>query len=201
LTWKLKGTKYKRLYFQLAVSALPTDAIECGLLPTVVSSLAEHGGPNQRDSSGRPGLQAAAMRLLPTPTAMMPNDTDMEKLEARRERCKAKKKNGNGFGPSLNELMVRGILPTPQATDYKRGTKSEHQESVGLSPGLTGSQLNPLFVAEMMGFPPDWTVMPFLETHDQRSDLNPSPIQSGERSPLKPTETQWCRHSYGAFST
>jgi hypothetical protein len=26
---------------------------------------------------------------------------------------------------------------------------------------LTGSQLNPLFVAEMMGFPPDWTILPF----------------------------------------
>jgi hypothetical protein len=24
------------------------------------------------------------------------------------------------------------------------------------------SQLNPLFVLEMMGFPPDWTTLPFL---------------------------------------
>jgi hypothetical protein len=26
----------------------------------------------------------------------------------------------------------------------------------------TTSQLNPLFVAEMMGFPTDWTLLPFL---------------------------------------
>lgn len=28
--------------------------------------------------------------------------------------------------------------------------------------GFKTSQLNPLFVAEMMGFPPDWTELPFL---------------------------------------
>jgi hypothetical protein len=85
----------------------------------------------------------------------------MEKLDVRRERAKANKKNGNGFGASLNELVKRGLLPTPQATDHKRGTKNEHQQSVGRSLGLTGSQLNPLFVSEMMGFPPDWSVLPF----------------------------------------
>ncbi len=31
------------------------------LLPTPLASIATHGGPNQRDSSGRPGLQMAAM--------------------------------------------------------------------------------------------------------------------------------------------
>jgi len=34
LTWKLQDTKYKRLYFQLAVSVLRTEGIEYGLLPT-----------------------------------------------------------------------------------------------------------------------------------------------------------------------
>lgn len=34
LTWSLKGTKYNRLYFQLLVSALPTNDIESGLLLT-----------------------------------------------------------------------------------------------------------------------------------------------------------------------
>ena len=36
------------------------------LLPTPTATLATHGGPNQRDSSGRPGLQMAAM-MWPTP--------------------------------------------------------------------------------------------------------------------------------------
>ena len=38
------------------------------LLPTPLASLGTNGGPNQRDSSGRPGLQMAAM-MWPTPCA------------------------------------------------------------------------------------------------------------------------------------
>src|SRR5690554_3073691 len=34
LTWKLKGTKYNRIYFQLQPSTLPISDIEFGLLPT-----------------------------------------------------------------------------------------------------------------------------------------------------------------------
>jgi len=37
----------------------------------------------------------------------------------------------------------------------------------------SGSQLNPLFVAEMMGFPPNWLELPF---------------QSTDKNPSKPTE-------------
>jgi hypothetical protein len=43
---------------------------------------------------------------------------------------------------------------------------------MGYQTGKT-SQLNPLFVAEMMGFPTDWTILPF---------------QSGETKALKDTE-------------
>lgn len=44
-----------------------TDETDAGLLPTPLATLATHGGPNQRDSSGRPGLQQAAM-MWPTAT-------------------------------------------------------------------------------------------------------------------------------------
>ncbi len=37
------------------------------MLPTPTASMGMHGGPNQRDSNGRPGLQMAAM-MWPTPT-------------------------------------------------------------------------------------------------------------------------------------
>jgi len=46
-----------------------TNATGCGFLPTPLATLGTNGGPNQRDSSGRPGLQMAAM-MWPTPTAM-----------------------------------------------------------------------------------------------------------------------------------
>jgi len=101
--------------------------------------------------------------LLPTPSAMIVGDVDMQKLDERREREKKRLKNGNGFGKSLPELAKKGLLPTPNRL-------KETSAQTGKS-----SQLSPHFVGEMMGFPKDWTVSPFL---------------SGEENPLKPTETQ-----------
>ncbi len=78
----------------------------------------------------------------------------------------------------------QGMLPTPSAFDCKNGMKPQtylarkkrHQEkgvnlqyalkqiAADISHEQTGkiSQLNPRFVAEMMGFPPNWTELPFL---------------------------------------
>jgi hypothetical protein len=80
-----------------------------------------------------------------------------------------------------------GMLPTPTATsDVKGGctrtdTKRQNDtlahamhQATGAEAGTT-SQLNPLFVLEMMGFPPDWTLLPFL---------------SGEQNQSKQQETQ-----------
>lgn len=81
--------------------------------------------------------------------------------------------------------MLKGMLPTPKANDFRSGMPNrvgtEHiqqlNDTVAYRAGQT-SQLNPLFVAEMMGFPVDWTVLPF---------------QIGEMNPSKPTETLSCR--------
>jgi len=190
LTWKMKGTKSNRLLFQLAPKTLRTEETEFG--------------------------------LLPTPSAMIVGDVDMQKLDERREREKKRLKNGNGFGKSLPELAKKGLLPTPSARDYKdnvgsgkdapsigktrgyslgqkinsllstpraRDIKGARSEEALKKSGRTGtnslpdhfaqtgksSQLSPHFVGEMMGFPKDWTVSPFL---------------SGAENPLKPTETQ-----------
>lgn len=67
---------------------------------------------------------------------------------------------------------VEGLLPTPATRDYKGGRSTEALQAAGRSEtnslpdyfhqtGKT-SQLNPRFVMEMMGFPPDWTELPFL---------------------------------------
>ena len=42
LTWKLKGTKYNRMYFQLQASTLPIEEIEFGLWPTPTSVQRDH---------------------------------------------------------------------------------------------------------------------------------------------------------------
>ena len=76
---------------------------------------------------------------------------------------------GKGYG-LLPTTTV--LLPTPQARDtYGQCHKSQKC----LPNHFETSQLNPLFVAEMMCFPINWTVLPFLH---------------GEEKVSKPTETQ-----------
>lgn len=123
---------------------------------------------NQNGQNGSVGL-ARMVRLLPTPNA--------------READKySKKYNPNSqMGTALTAMAVNGMLPTPAARDYqpsvspqalKRKNGKMRTDALCNLPVMLGehhsqnggktSQLNPLFVAEMMGFPPDWTVSPFL---------------------------------------
>jgi hypothetical protein len=106
----------------------------------------------------------AAMGLLPTPTAGSDHQTQY--------------KQG---GRSLKNYMSHhGMLPKPIAQS-SRGNTSDKRGKGNLTDQIAElelttsktSQLNPLFVAEMMGFPINWTVLPF---------------QSGETNPSKDTE-------------
>ncbi len=100
--------------------------------------------------------------LLPTPTASY----------STRHFQKSQKviltKNGQRFRPDLHQLAAAGLLPTPTARDWKGPqARSYHQEKMDNLPGLVRFQLgkagplNPLFVGEMMGFPPNWLTSPF----------------------------------------
>jgi hypothetical protein len=73
-----------------------------------------------------------------------------------------------------------GMLPTPTKSDYNPRWKTENWKGDDLPSQVneilgTRSQLSPLFVEEMMGFPKNWTTLPFL---------------NGETKASKPTETQ-----------
>ncbi len=116
LIWRLRGTRYSRLYFQLAVSALPTGATGSGLLPTAQTQ------GLKRCEKGRTAFYPVG--LLPTPTA---NDGR------------------------------NSTLPPSQAKRTSGITQAVMKSRIG-----SGSRLSPRFVAEMMGFPPDWTESPFL---------------------------------------
>ena len=136
-----------RLLFQLVVRALPTAATGYG--------------------------------LLPTPKAMMVE----ESLEQWRQRTKRHKKSfGQGLTVRLEALMRNGLIPTPTARDWKGPqARSYHQGDIDNLPGLVRFRLgevgplNPLFVGEMMGFPPNWLTSPF---------------QNGGKNPCDPLETQ-----------
>jgi hypothetical protein len=85
-------------------------------------------------------------------------------------------KDGMRFGPSLNDIARHRMLPTPSARDWKGegGNGADLNRSVGTGTG-TNSQLSPQFVMEMMGFPTDWTLLPFLngETNQSKPEEMP----------------------------
>ena len=116
----------------------------------------------------------AVMGLLPTPR-VKGHGNSHQRIE-------------DGKIDDLTTMAKRGMLPTPCQRDYKGGL-SQNSLSGNKKAGKFGetvpdfvkrttgnnSQLNPLFVAEMMGFPIDWTVLPF---------------QNGETNQLRDTEMQ-----------
>lgn len=175
LTWKMKGTKYNRLYFQLVVSTPRIEESEFGLWPTPVTSDATTGAIigkndifkatsglprkiNQNGTDGSVGL-ARLVQLIPTPRA--------NKVHVLRENV-ANMNKGN-----LEEWVSKQMfLPTPNASDNRnRGNPNdpciqkriENGKQVGLTMMVDG-QLNPQFVEEMMGFPIGWTDLKHLET-------------------------------------
>ena len=141
LTWKVKDTKSKRLLFQLQASALRTEEKECGL-------------------------------LLKTPCSM---DAYSEKLTKKNQRFgnsgTLSQEVATGFiakrMPNLATQVI-GLLPTPKTQDSRHAMRDRGKSNLGeemseLAFQNTGktSQLSPLFVEEMMGFPRNWTVLPF----------------------------------------
>lgn len=123
--------------------------------------------------------------LLPTPTAK-----DEKSGCKRIPGGRIDRKISQGWTIELNDLAVNGMLPTPAMRDYKGGNSMEHltrkEKSEGNShqdqlPNFiklktgSSSQLNPRFVMEMMGFPPDWTELPFLsgETNQSKPEEMP----------------------------
>jgi hypothetical protein len=141
------------MYFQLAPQTLRTEGTEFGLLHSVTLA------------------RALNMGMLPTPNACdakMANNKDNHDVQ-------------RGY---LRGFASAGMLPTPTVNDMKNATLPQSQANRNdsivkrilnseIQTGTT-SQLNPQFVLEMMGFPPDWTELPF---------------QSGETNQSRPPET------------
>lgn len=89
---------------------------------------------------------------------------------------------------SIRQWLAEGqVMPTPTARDWKGAPSLENLKKRGKTPqknslpdffARTGKsfQLNPLFVAEMMGFPPEWTVSPFLNEDNSPSKATETPL-------------------------
>lgn len=98
---------------------------------------------------------------LPTPAAA-------DSWDIQQPRKDSTMMSGGKHAVSLMALGHAGLLPIPTARDWKGPQGRAYQGKVDdlggiirFRHGMSG-QLNPRFVAEMMGFPPDWTILPFL---------------------------------------
>lgn len=130
------------------------------------------------------GLTALAVNgLLPTTTAMEVKHSNRVKgLKEQGVKGMYSRKNGALRPNGLTDFLdFNGMMPTPSARDWKGCTNPGVKKVNGNVYGetlpdtvkkVTGStsQLNPLFVEEMMGFPLMWTALPFLSPS---GDKNP----------------------------
>jgi hypothetical protein len=138
--------------------------------------------------------------LWPTPAAHEFEGGDPAKMWARREREKAKGRNGNGFGLTLGMLATVGapsmaMWSTLTANDakncaapsqFERNSQALNVQAVAHGQALHGSSaptekpgaLNPAFGCWLMGFPPEWDACAPMATRSSRR----SPRKSSARS-------------------
>ena len=129
----------------------------------------------------------ATMGMLPTPVA---SDATTGAIIGKNDTFKEtsglpRKINQNGTDGSVGLARLVKLLPTPTTRDYKGARTEEALEESGrnhtnslpdaFAQTGTTSQLNPRFVLEMMGFPPDWTELPFLNGETNQSKPQGTP--------------------------
>lgn len=125
------------------------DYASQGLLPTPTTGADRNTDFAQGGKCLKTGLMESG--LLPTPRKQSANSPSV-----------------HGEGGMELQLAVLNLLPTPAAQNYKGASSAEALEARGrlkpkaddlanqfAQPGIS-SQLNPLFVLEMMGFPTDY---------------------------------------------
>lgn len=141
------GTKLNNLSSGAAFGLLPTPLATDIAHPERVRELKEAGGDtffSRKNGETRPNGLTDFLDyhgLLPTPNA----------IEGTKGTRTYNPNSQNGRG--LSAMACSGMLPSPDANRGKDGSESRR---IGHA-----SQLNPLFVAEMMGYPLDWLVSPF----------------------------------------
>jgi hypothetical protein len=150
-----------------------------GMLPTPNAAEGYKGAKtyNPKSQMGTSLSAMAGSGMLPTPTAM-----DSTNATAKMKSTQVKE-------GSMHSVTLSRFLLTPSASDGLRSgmtmdslrrhnkpnaENSNLAEQIAHKVGGGTSQLNPRFVAEMMGFPTNWTELPF---------------QSGEQNQSKDMET------------
>jgi hypothetical protein len=151
---KPPGNKYNTLLSQVKYS---------GILPT---PMAQEGGKITGLENQDSLTKRVRNGLLPTPNKYDYNTSrSKETFEKAKEHWAEK---GVNLQMPLKQMATNGLLPTPVKSDHQNRWPTENWKGDSDLPSVvngtlgTRSRLNPPFVAEMMGFPPDWTLSPFL---------------------------------------
>jgi hypothetical protein len=152
---------------------MPLDQMALrGLLPTPTCFDATNASNTMKSTQVKEGsmhsvtlTRALSMGMLPTP-----------KVGGKEGYQSRAKRQGHEKAMSHLEAFVDfhyQMLPTPMASDCgDKVTGLETQDSLTKrAREITGktSQLSPQFVMEMMGFPTDWTELPFLNGETNQS--------------------------------
>jgi hypothetical protein len=186
------------MYFQLYPSMRHTGETESGLLllktPTRMDGEVSSGKSNP--VSGNSGTLAQEIMSGYEPTmkklGMLPTPTTMDSTSATANMKSTQVKEGSMHSVTLARALDMGMLPTPAACDYKGAYRPESMISkngainreerlvniyykLGADYNSQTSQLNPHFVLEMMGFPTDWTLLPFLNGEQNQSKQEEMP--------------------------
>ena len=104
-------------------------------------------------------LQASTRRTAGTESGLLPTVTATDNKGGGNGETDYQKKHAFD---KLKYCASTGMLPTPAAGDGHKTTSNTRQKNLNyLAPVGSGSQLSPLFVEEMMGFPKGWTESPF----------------------------------------
>ena len=157
----VKDIPSSRCLFRLVPSVPRTEGTVSGLLPTPIASDFKVRGPGSQQK-GLPEI--IREMLLPTPTATEIHHRQWVERWKREGRTSMHETEDGEKNPNdlTDFLDFHGLLPTLEHI----GRKGKNPRQGGLPDffAQTGRsfQLNPLFVAEMMGFPTSWTVLPFL---------------------------------------
>lgn len=177
LIWKLKVTPYGRLLFQLQPSTRRTEGTAFGLLPTPTTQESAHYDANLTETNRRKcnngnshslNLTDQAIRgLLPTPRTADIEGGCVDNVQIENGSYFRTNANGVRWGVKLRDVVESGLLPTPKTQDSRHALRDRGKSNLGEEMSQSGqdngkgSRLNPQFVAEMMGFPSNWTELPF----------------------------------------
>lgn len=173
---KPSDTIASRLLFQLQPLTPRTEGIEFGsLLPTPkvggtegYETRAKRQGHAKAVSHLEAAVEYQLMNgLLPTPMAQNRELPTQEQIEKRKETY-----GGTKRAMYLEHFAAQGLLPTPTAQDGEKNSSlppsqvnrndSIVKRILQANPHTgSGFHLNPQFVLEMMGYPPNWTALPY----------------------------------------